>query len=50
MSDPVSRLNAALEGRYGIERVLSVGGVGLCRRQLFQLIPLADADGRHTLL
>ncbi len=27
MSDPVSRLNAALEGRYAIERELGEGGV-----------------------
>jgi hypothetical protein len=27
MSDPVSRLNAALEGRYRIERELGEGGM-----------------------
>ena len=27
MSDPVSRLNAALEGRYTIERELGEGGM-----------------------
>ena len=27
MSDPVSRLNAALEGRYSIERELGEGGM-----------------------
>ena len=27
MSDPVTRLNAALEGRYAIERELGEGGV-----------------------
>ena len=27
MSDPVSRLNAALEGRYAIERELGAGGM-----------------------
>ena len=27
MSDPVSRLNAALEGRYQIERELGEGGM-----------------------
>ncbi len=27
MSDPVSRLNAALEGRYAIERELGEGGM-----------------------
>ncbi len=27
MSDPVTRLNAALEGRYGIERELGEGGM-----------------------
>ncbi len=27
MSDPVSRLNAALEGRYAIERKLGEGGM-----------------------
>ena len=27
MSDPVSRLNAALEGRYRIERELGEGGI-----------------------
>ncbi len=50
MPDAVARLNAALEGRYAIERELGEGGMGLCRRQLFQLIPLAEADGRHTRL
>ena len=28
MPDPVSRLNAALEGRYAIERELGEGGMG----------------------
>ncbi len=28
MSDPVSRLNAALEGRYAIERELGEGVIG----------------------
>ncbi len=32
MSDPVARLNAALEGRYAIERELGV--VGKTRRKL----------------
>ena len=50
MSDPVARLNVALEGRYAIERELGEGGMGLLRRQLFRLIPLAEADGRHTRL
>ncbi len=27
MSDPITRLNAALEGRYGIERELGEGGM-----------------------
>jgi len=27
MTDPVSRLNAALEGRYAIERELGEGGM-----------------------
>ena len=27
MSDPVTRLNAALEGRYAIERELGEGGM-----------------------
>ncbi len=27
MSDPVARLNAALEGRYAIERELGEGGM-----------------------
>ncbi len=27
MSDPVARLNAALEGRYAIERELAEGGM-----------------------
>ncbi len=27
MSDPISRLNAALEGRYRIERELGEGGM-----------------------
>ena len=29
MSDPITRLNAALEGRYAIERVVSLR---LCKR------------------
>ena len=29
MSDPVSRLNAALEGRYAIERELGEGGMAM---------------------
>ncbi len=29
MSDPVARLNAALEGRYAIERELGEGGMAL---------------------
>ena len=29
MSDPVARLNAALEGRYAMERELGEGGVAL---------------------
>ena len=29
MSDPVSRLNAALEGRYAIERELGEGGMAI---------------------
>ncbi len=29
MTDPVARLNAALEGRYAIERELGEGGVTL---------------------
>ena len=29
MSDPVTRLNAALEGRYAIERELGEGGTAL---------------------
>ncbi len=28
MSDPISRLNAALSGRYAIERELGEGGIG----------------------
>ncbi len=29
MSDPVNRLNAALEGRYAIERELGEGGMAM---------------------
>ncbi len=29
MSDPVARLNAALEGRYAIERELGEGGMAV---------------------
>ena len=32
MPDPVTRLNAALEGRYRIERELGEGGDGACVR------------------
>ena len=35
MSDPVTRLNAALEGRYAIERELGEGG----------MVPMYRADG-----
>ena len=31
MTDPVARLNAALEGRYAIERELGEGGMADCR-------------------
>lgn len=31
MSDMVERLNAALEGRYAIERELGEGGMAACR-------------------
>ncbi len=29
MSDPIARLNAALEGRYAIERELGEGGMAM---------------------
>ena len=32
MSDPVTRLNAALEGRYTIERELGEGGMAVAPR------------------
>ncbi len=32
MSDPVARLNTALEGRYAIERELGEGGMELKER------------------
>jgi len=51
MSDPVSRLNAALEGRYAIERELGEGGIAtvyrrfiMCQEQrgwFWFLMPLA---------
>ena len=31
MSDPIARLNAALEGRYAIERELGEGGMAFPR-------------------
>ena len=34
MSDPVVRLNAALEGRYAIERELGEGGMATVARQV----------------
>ena len=33
MSDPVARLNAALEGRYAIERELGEGGMATVLEQ-----------------
>ena len=41
MSDPVARLNAALEGRYAIERELGEGGMGTQ--------PVWAHDGREIL-
>ena len=35
MSDPVARLNAALEGRYAIERELGEGGVAQKVRAIY---------------
>ncbi len=32
MSDPITRLNAALEGRYAIERELGEGGMATAPR------------------
>ena len=32
MSDPISRLNAALEGRYRVERELGEGGMATVGR------------------
>ena len=38
MSDPVSRLNAALEGRYGIERELGEGRMAQKVRAIYDKI------------
>ena len=35
MSDPVARLNAALEGRYAIERELGEGGLAQKVRAIY---------------
>ena len=35
MSDPVARLNAALEGRYAIERELGEGGMAQKVRAIY---------------
>ena len=45
MSDPVARLNAALEGRYAIERELGEGGMAtvyLARERAGELVKLAE--------
>ena len=34
MTDPISRLNAALEGRYSIERELGEGGMATVSRSI----------------
>ena len=38
MSDPVARLNAALEGRYAIERELGEGGMAKKVRAIYDQI------------
>ena len=43
MSDPVTRLNAALEGRYAIERELAEGGLATVYRA-------GQCDRRHQLV
>ena len=35
-SDPVTRLNAALEGRYRIQREIGEGGMAACASSLYQ--------------
>ena len=39
MSDPVARLNAALEGRYAIERELGEGGMATVYTRAFARRP-----------
>ena len=43
MSDPITRLNAALEGRYAIERELAEGGLATVYRA-------GQCDRRHQLV
>ncbi len=50
MSDPVERLNAALEGRYAIERELGEGGMAMVLSDSFApgsapYEPIFDASG-----
>ena len=50
MSDPVPRLNAALEGRYGIERELGEGGMATVYLADSQLWMVLSSTGAHRLL
>ena len=45
MSDPVARLNAALEGRYAIDRELGEGGMGaVWKGKDLLFAPIADGQ------
>ena len=49
MSDPIARLNAALEGRYVIERELGEGGIGEGRHAIRLRTGVSSTDREPKL-